>query len=77
MPEMDIAGRKIFYRNLEELNAKVIALLDSVHRKRAAAQESLESLRKQEESLRRLLGGCGNIPTEEERTFIEKATDGR
>jgi hypothetical protein len=75
MLEMDIAGRKIFYRNVGELNAKLVALLDAVHKKRVVAEEAYESLKKQEESLRRLLGGC--LPVEDSATISGKATDGR
>jgi len=57
MPEMDIAGRKINYRNVGELKTKLIELLEEIRRKRISMGQAYETLRKNEESIRRLLGG--------------------
>ena len=62
MPEMDIAGRKINYRNLGDLKTKLIELLEETRGKRISIGEAYENLRKNEESIRRLLGG--NEPAE-------------
>ena len=59
MPEMDIAGRKINYRNLGDLKTKLIELLEETRGKRISIGEAYENLRKNEESIRRLLGGNG------------------
>jgi hypothetical protein len=74
MHEIEIAGLKISYRNVAELNAKVISLLKGIHRRRVAAETSFESFRKQEENLRKFLGGC--LPAEEEVVVSEKASNG-
>ncbi len=58
MPEMEIAGLKVIYRTVSDLHAKLVGLLESVHQKRLAASQAHEALRKQEESIRRVLGGC-------------------
>jgi hypothetical protein len=57
MPDMDIAGRKINYKNLGELKTKLIDLLEEMRSKRISTGEAYETLRKNEESVRRLLGG--------------------
>lgn len=74
MHEIEIAGLKISYRNVTDLNAKVIALLKGIHRKRVAAETSFELFRKQEETLRKFLGGCD--PANETDPVAVKASDG-
>ena len=58
MHDIDIAGLKISYKNVTDLNVKVVSLLKGIHRKRMAAETSFELFRKQEENLRKFLGGC-------------------
>jgi hypothetical protein len=74
MHEIEIAGLKISYRNVADLNAKVITLLKGIHRRRVAAETSFESFRKQEENLRKFLGGCAS--GEDAGPVSEKASDG-
>jgi hypothetical protein len=74
MHEIEIAGLKISYRNVADLNTKVIALLKGIHRRRVAAETSFGSFRLQEETLRKFLGGC--LPGEEEGPVSAKASDG-
>jgi len=73
MHEIEIAGLKISYRNVTDLNAKVVSLLQGIHRKRVAAETSFESFRKQEERLRKFLGGCDTA--EESEPVSAKASD--
>jgi hypothetical protein len=75
MPYMDVAGRKIQYRNVADLNAKLVALLESVHAKRVTIGQAFESLRKQEDSIRRLLGGV--VPAETNGTASGNGSDAR
>lgn len=58
MLEMQIAGKTIAYRNIGDLQEKLVALLDKAHRRRVTAEGSYRAARKEEESLLRLLGGC-------------------
>ena len=58
MHEIEIAGLKISYKNVTDLNAKVVSVLSGIHRKRVSAEASFELFRKQEESIRKFLGGC-------------------
>jgi hypothetical protein len=73
MHEIEIAGLEISYRNVADLNAKVVSLLQGIHRRRVAAETSFESFLKQEEALRKFLGGC--LPGEEESPAAAKASD--
>jgi hypothetical protein len=73
MHEIEIAGLKISYRNVADLNAKVVSLLQGIHRRRVAAETSFESFLKQEEILRKFLGGC--LPGEEETPAAAKVSD--
>ncbi len=74
MHEIEIQGLKISYRNVTDLNVKVVSLLKGIHRRRVAAELSYELFRKQEENLRKFLGGC--IPEEEEGPVSLEVSDG-
>ena len=75
MHEIEIAGLKISYRNVTDLNGKVVSLLKGIHRRRVAAETSFELFRRQEETIRKFLGGC--LPEEEEGPVSEKVSDGK
>ena len=73
MHEIEIAGQKIYYRNVADLNLKVVSLLKGAQRRRIAAESSFETFKKQEEHLRKFLGGCS--PAVESEPVSEKASD--
>ena len=56
MHDIDIAGLKISYKNVTDLNAKAVSLLKGIHRKRVVAETSFQLFRKQEENLTEISG---------------------
>jgi hypothetical protein len=74
MHEIEIAGLKISYRNVSDLNAKVVSLLKGIHRRRVAAETAFESFRRQEDNLRKFLGG--SFSGEEETPVPAQASEG-
>ena len=73
MHEIEIAGLKISYKNVVDLNAKVIALLKGIHRRRVAAETAFETFLRQEETIRKFLGGC--LPGEDAGPATVMASD--